>query len=385
MTNHPRPTSTHLPRVRSLLIGVAALLVLVAIVFGPQLRHGSFTSQPAAAQVQEKDAPTATPSAVRVRALTVHTQSRSLDNREIRASGTLEPRRQAPLAFAVGGVVTRLDGDEGSAVDAGAPLARLDRVPFESAVQQARARVDYLEKSLARSATLRAQKALSEEEFDAQEAELSGARAQLQMAEWNLDRSELRAPFDGHVVTRHLELGQVVAPGTPAFDFVELTTLEVDAALPATDLGGIDLDAAVVLISRDDPRIRAVGRVDHAPIRSDQRSGTIPVRVVVDNAERRLLPGMVVEVEFAPRTNVEGGSEIVVPLSALRLDDDGASVWRIEGDRVQRIAVELGPVRGARVVVSEGLHDGDRIVDEAPDRLREGDVVETNAATEVQG
>jgi RND family efflux transporter MFP subunit len=358
--------------VRRVLSSVAILVATVAaMVVAPHLATGDQSRREARVQAMP-----ASDEAVRVQVVRVRAHDGPVPTHALRASGTLEARRHVPLAFAVAGVVEELRHDEGDAVERGDALARLDPVPFESAVERAESRVAYLEKSLARSRMLREQRALSDEEYDAQDAELTAARAELRLARWNLERSVLRAPFDGHVLTRHVERGQVVANGTPAFELIELRTLELDAALPASDLALVDLDGAVTVVARDDPRVRATGRVEHAPLRSDARSGSVPLRVVVDNAERRLLPGMVVEATFGSRAADATGDELRIPLSALRVDDLGQAVWRVTDDRrVERVDVELGPVRGDTVVVTGGLRAGDLVVDEAPDRLRAGDEV----------
>lgn len=357
-------------RFRPALTVVGTVATLLAVILLPDLDARSSGSLPTARA--QNAAPTH--DALSVRVVTV-AAARGAANVALRASGTLQPARHAPLAFAVPGVVLDVARDEGDAIATGDVLARLDPVPFESAVTQARARVDYLEKSIERSRMLKEQRALSDEEFDAQTAELSGARAQLRLAQWNLERSVLRAPFDGHVLDRHVERGQVVAGGTPAYEVIELATLEVDAALPASDLPRIDMDGVVTLVVRDDPRLQATGRVANAPVRSDTRSGSVPLRITVDNTAQRLLPGMVVEARFASRGD-DGGEELLVPLTAVRMDGQGAAVWRVtERGRVERVEVRLGPVRNDRVVIDAGVRAGDRLVDEAPDRLRDGDAV----------
>ncbi|HKK71763.1 MAG TPA: efflux RND transporter periplasmic adaptor subunit [Candidatus Krumholzibacteria bacterium] len=367
-----RPSTA--PRTRRVLSPAAILVALVVtLVAVPRFVTGPPDPSDGSAAAR----PTPSPEdAVRVRIHEVRAHTGPASVHPLRASGTLEARRHAVLAFAVSGVVDAVLRDEGDEVTPGTALARLDPIPFESAVERAEARVDHLEKSLARSRRLLDQRALSDEEFDAQDAELTGARAELRLARWNLDRSVLRAPFAGHVLARHAEEGEVVGSGVPAFELIELRSLEVEAALPASDLSLVDLDGPVTLVARDDPRLRATGSVEHAPLQSDTRSGSVPLRLVVDNEHRRLLPGMVVQATFSPRPPTAGGEELRVPLSALRIDDQGQAVWRVDArGRVERVDVEVGPVRGDRVVITGGLRAGDRIVDEAPDRLRAGDAV----------
>ena len=362
--------------VRLVVSTVAVIVAATAIVLVPQLG-----STPAVPQGRAVARESSNDEALSVRVIEVRPHTGAAAAHDLRASGTLKPRRRAPLAFPVAGVVLDVVHDDGDAVGVDAVLARLDPVPFESAVDQARARVAYLEKSLERSRSLREQRALSDEEFDAQSAELAGARAQLRMAEWNLERSVLRAPFAGYVLGRHVEQGQVVGSGTPAYEVIELTTLELEAALPAGDLSLVDLDGEVDVVARDRPGLRATGHVEHTPVRSDTRSGSVPLTIVVPNPERGLLPGMVVEATFTPLRAGADTIELRVPLTAVRMDDVGEAVWRVDDDgRVSRVDVELGPVRGDTVVVTRGLTSGDRVVDEAPDRLREGDVVVALAA-----
>ena len=84
------------------------------------------------------------------------------------------------------------------------------------------------------------------------------------------------------------------------------------------------------------------------------------------------MPGLVVECEIPDGV---AGPELRIPLSALQVEADGHAVWLVEGGRVTRVAVAIGPIRGNEVVITEGLAAGQTVVDRAPDRLREGDAI----------
>jgi membrane fusion protein, multidrug efflux system len=350
-------------RLRIVFRAGTALMLLALLVFGPQWFG---TKGQASASAED------TLDAIAIRAVRVESRQDAAPRSSITADGTLRPRRRATLSFAVDGVITDWIFDDGEEVAAGEVLARLDAVPFESAVVQARARTDYLEKSLERSRRLKDQKALSEEEFDAQDAELRAAQATLRLAQWRMERSQLRAPFAGLVRRRHVESGEVVAPGAAAYELIATDELEVDLAVGASDLGRIDLDAPIRIVV---PGVgSATAHVDHAPIESDTRSGTVPLRAVIDNTGRTLLPGLVARAEFGAKTS-SSLPHVVLPLSALRIADDGGSVWRIEHGRVRRVEVRTGPVRSDVVEILSGVRVGDLVVDHAPDSLREGDAV----------
>jgi membrane fusion protein (multidrug efflux system) len=355
---------------RTTLRGILLVVIVALVVFGPQVLVDVSRGD---------DDPPAAKDAITVRTVRVKARSVSDGRARVRATGTLEPRRQVQLAFAVQGVVDAWRADEGDAVDEGEVIARLDEIPFESAVSQARARVHFLEKSVARSGRLLEQDALSSEEFDAQEAELTGARAQLRLVEWQLERSALRAPFDARVRRRMVEVGQVVAAGTVAFDLISARGLEVHAAVAAADLAYVDLEAPVRVRIADNPRWVTSGHVDHSPVASDERSGSVPILVRLDDSNGKLLPGMVADLEFGSSSTQGSGSEIRVPVQALRLDDAGQSVWRVKNGRAERVSVEIGLIEGDLVVLNAGVEEGDRLVLHAPDRLRHGDPVQVIA------
>lgn len=354
------PPSTPPPRrgrhPRALLALFLGLLLLL-LVFGPQLLRATGEEPESSAEDETR---------VAVHVLEVRSSASPLAN--VVGTGTLRARRNAALAFAVDGVVLELAADDGRRARRGDLLARLDPVPFDSAVQRARARVEYLEKSLARSQRLLEQKALSQEELDAQNAELVSARAELRLTRWRRERSELRAPFDARVRAKHVELGEVVAPGRVAFELIDSDSLEVDVAVRLDELGDIDFDAPVELTTESGAI--GNGRIAFRPVISDARSASVPLRVVLRRGSPASLPGEVVDARLPTKTRA-ADHVLRLPLSALRIDDDGQAVWLVDGDRVRLRPVRIGPVRGDDVTILEGLHDGDVVVDHAPDRLRE--------------
>lgn len=294
----------------------------------------------------------------------------------VTASATLKADREAVLSFAVSGIVLRVLTDEGAIVREGEVLAELDPVPFQAGVDQAEARRGFLRSRVERSEGLRAANAISVEELEADRAELAALEAQLAQLRWNLARSRVVAPFAGRVKSRYVERGETVSPSQSAFAVIATGSLEARVAVPMRVLARLDLDAPLVVSFPDRPELARIGRVDHPPVASDERSGSVPLVIDVPNDDGALLPGMLVDVALAvgdPRAPAT--TELRVPLSAVRVRDEGPVVFRIDDETSTMVAVELGDVRGTEVVVLGGLHAGDVIVDQTPDRLRDGDVV----------
>lgn len=312
-------------------------------------------------------------------------------------TGTLRAKREATLAFPVGGVVSRIDVADGASVLPGAPLATLDPIPFRAAVDQLASRLEFLTGRLHRSEALYKARAVTSEELDADRAEVAAVTAQLTTARWSLEHAVLRAPFAGKVTGRQVELGQVAAAGKTAFTLLGVDTLQVEVGIPASELDGLSLHGPVQVRLSESSGIAAVGRLDHAPVAGDPRSGAIAVTVNVPDPEGRLLPGMLVDCVFAGDSPVPtardafpaaqdvipgaadvgspGPGAVFVPLSALRVTADGPVVLRIENGRAQARPVRTGALRRDPVLVLSGLSPGDLLVNEPPDRLRSGDPV----------
>lgn len=317
--------------------------------------------------------------ALRVRTVTprVVPGGPGLDAREVRATGTLLANQRVSLAFPVPGVVDRIHADEGDRVLKGQAIARLDVVPYEAELQRAQARLRYLTDQLERVRLLHEQDLASEEELDAAQAEMSAAEAQRRLAGWRAERTVLHAPFTGRIAARDIEIGEVVDTDVTAFTLLAVDTLKAKVGIPAKDSRLLTEGGPVVVRSVDRPEILAQGWIDHLPVSGDPRSGTLPVLVKLVNREGVLLPGLLVECEFpSPKeTAPTSRPELRIPVSAIRLTQDGPVVIRLDGDRAEVVAVQTGTVRGEEVVVLSGVKPRDVLVNDAPDRLRPGDRV----------
>jgi len=301
----------------------------------------------------------------------------------IRTMGTLRAQKEVNLAFPVSGVVEAVIADEGDAVAAGDVLARLDPVPYRSAVIEAEARITYLQSRLSRAERLFNENLVSEEHLEQVTSELRVTEARLELARWNLDRTELRAPFDGRVLRRTVERGQVVSGEVAVYELLAVDELEVTVGVAAKDLPRVLAASEIRVRLTDRPEVEVMGWIDHIPVSSDPASGTVPVVVRVSNPDGALLPGLLVECEFAAL--IGAGTELAlarpgIPVSTLRMTSFGPGVFLVEGDIVRSVPVTVEQIRGETVIVRDGVSPGDLLVDEPPDRLRDGDRVLTASA-----
>ncbi len=311
-------------------------------------------------------------------------------------------------------LAAQLEQAQASEVDAQAQidlaqktLARESEL-LEGAVQS-RARVDEAETSLLRARALStstqagvraAQAALveSERRLEAAQARQHEAevgldvhRASRDQAQATLDKTAVRAPFDGVVVLKDAELGEVVSPSAlgggsrgSVVTLVDFSSLEVQVELPETSLESVRVGESAEIFLDAFPGRRFGGRVDRIWPTANRQKATVEVRVVFEELAEVLRPEMGVRVVFAGEAGAQRardvaqaeGPSILLPQGCLvRVDGvDGAFVLERDVARWRRIEVD-GEARRERVRVKSGLQAGERVVLDPPADLEDGDRV----------
>jgi RND family efflux transporter MFP subunit len=202
------------------------------------------------------------------------------------------------------------------------------------------------------------------------------------------EKTRVRAPFDGVVVLKDAEVGEVVSPNSvgsqsrgSVVTMVDLASLEVQVDLPETSLSNVHLDAPADIWLDAFPEHRYAGRVGRIWPTANRQKATVEIRVQFLETDDRLRPEMGARVVFAPERAEAAADEpapaprILVPKSAIVRIEGQDGVFVLERDVARFRRVALGDERAGRVAVERGLVDGDRIVVEPPVSLSEGDRV----------
>ena len=317
---------------------------------------------------------------------------------QVTVSGELSALRTAVLSAEVAGAVEKIMAENGDSVERDAVLASIRERPAQLELRAARGRVAQAVADVERArinerrfARLLQRKALSQDEYDTARVELDKARASLetrraeaeQFAD-NLSRHYLRAPFDGTVVARHIELGQWLDVGDPCYAIEDTTLLRAKLSVPQQYYGAV-VEAAVVnirydalpgetqtaVVSRKLPLVRRAGR-------------SFEVWLDVDNRAGRLVPGLSLQAAVALQQPSFG--TLLVPRDAVvRGRDGGTWVWLVQGGEdasaVSRVDVSLGgAARGGFIVQSDRLAVGMRVVTHGNESLQEGQSVQISGA-----
>ncbi|MCB9914091.1 MAG: efflux RND transporter periplasmic adaptor subunit [Planctomycetes bacterium] len=209
-------------------------------------------------------------------------------------------------------------------------------------------------------------------------ARVESARAQVARAAAALEKTYVRAPFDGVIVLKEAEVGEVVSPNSQGGStargsvatMVDFASLEVQAEVPETTLAAVRQDGPARIYLDAYPSEPYAARIDRIWPTADRTKATVEVRVAFDAPDDRLRPDMGVRVVFLDEEPAEPVAEeqpaLLVPVAAVVKDGEQRGVFVLERDRVRWQLVSLGETRGTRSVVTAGL-TGDELVVVSPD------------------
>ncbi len=375
------------------------------------------------------------PRALPVQVTSVRTAFPTAQYVQLNASGYVVAQRRAAVASKATGRLVALNVREGSRVRQGELIARLDaadvqaalaaaragvgqaqagRQQAEAAWQQARVQQANADADFVRARGLVAQHFISAEALDSARARADGAaaataaadaaraaavatvaaaRAQVQVQQVSLDSTEIRAPFDGVVLVKNANVGDLITPFSSAagaqgavVTMADMGTLEVEADVSETNVSAVHVGQPVEITLDALPEARFRGSVSGIVPTVERAKATVMTKVRFDQLDARILPEMSAKVSFLSRAATDADQRPVLAVNPKALDraagqragqpeNDGAvRVWRVAADdTLQAVPVTVGRTLGDNVEVQAAeLHSGDRLVLNPAPALRTG-------------
>jgi membrane fusion protein (multidrug efflux system) len=333
-------------------------------------------------------APDTKPRGVPVRTVTV--QPRDLQD-EVVLTGTLRPRAQVQVVAEVAARLLQIRRDEGARAAQGEILALLDPTDYRLSAERARASLAVAEANQAHArvekeradSLLKTGGITDKDRLSAQvnlqiaEAGLAQARAETSIANQQLARTEIRAPFAGRVAKRMADPGAMLAGGAPLFTFVDDSVLEFRASAPSTQYGKVRVGAPVKVTVDSMPGLAVTGRVVRVAPLVDDRSRSFETVVEVPG-NSALVGGLFARASI--QIGVLPGALVVPPAALVRDGTSQAQAFVIEGGKAERRTVALGVEAADAVQVTSGVKEGDVLVLDPPVALSSGSPVEIQAA-----
>jgi RND family efflux transporter MFP subunit len=329
----------------------------------------------------------------------------------LNASGYVTARRQATVSSKVTGKVTEIHIEEGMQVRQGQVLARLDASSASrgmalaqaeaqaaaSALEETRVRIreaqlDYNRaEQLARSEIAsradadraRAQLDAARARLAAQSDQLQTARRQVELQGQSVEDMVIRAPFDGIVVSKDAQPGEMISPVSAGGGFtrtgictiVDMSSLEIEVDVNEAYINRVHPNQRVEAVLDAYPDWTIPAHVITAVPTADRQKATVKVRIAFDQRDQRILPDMGVKVSFITDQPAAATTTAVeVPKSAIRKDGAQDVVFVLKEKKVERRAVKVLGTQGDVARLGSGVTDGEQVVSEGPE-LVDGDSV----------
>ncbi|MGF6770522.1 RND family efflux transporter MFP subunit [Paraburkholderia sp. GAS199] len=306
--------------------------------------------------------------------------------------GRLQAFTTAPIYAQVSGYLKSWSVDIGDRVTQGQLLAVIDTPELDQQLLQAKADLESAtaDESLAKTTAARWQALLgsdsvSRQEVDDRTADATAKIAKVRAAQANVDRlmaskafARITAPFSGVVTARNTDVGALINTGSGAglqlFTVSDVSRLRVYVRVPQDYAALVRSGTTALLTVPDHPGEKFTTKIIGLADAVNAESGTTLVQLLVDNSDRKLLPGGYAMLHF---TLPLQGQALRIPATALIFDDHGTRVATVDANnRVEYRTVAIKEDLGSAVEIGSGLQTGERVIDTPPDGLTQGDVVQ---------
>lgn len=288
--------------------------------------------------------------------------------------GAFEAEESVTIQPETSGVVASIEFQEGERVKAGTLLFRLRDREERARLAEGEANLALAANESRRAETLRSKQSVSEAELERARAQLEIASARRDQLRVELERTEIRAPFDGVLGSRMVSIGDRVARETNLVRIDAVDRLRLLFTLPEVALALARIGTPVEVTVVPYPNETFKGEVYFVAPTLDPRNRRALVKATVPNPDGKLRPGLFANIKAQIAHHAEA---IVVPETAIAYDLQGPYVWRVgKDDKAERVSVELGIRQQGRVEIVKGLQTGDRVVAVGTHKVNPGAVVQ---------
>jgi RND family efflux transporter MFP subunit len=336
----------------------------------------------------------------------------------LNASGYVTPRRRATIAAKITGRVTGVFFDEGTHVHAGQLLATLDDSDTKRALDSAKADRDASQAAIAdfqvqlkfaqiqlrRADQLQKAGVSTQEQLDTASTNADSLKAKIELAKQQVQSTEARireaqqavdncvinAPYDGIVVSKDAQVGEMVSPISAGGGFtrtgiatiVDMNSNEIEVDVNESYIARVKDRQKVTAILDAYPNWEIPSHVRTVIPTADRQKATVKVRISFDKLDPRILPDMGIKVTFLsdePLKKVDAAAPVVaalLPNEALHGESGKKIVFLVKNDRLERRAVSVGTTQGSQTEILSGIVAGDAVVVKGPANMQDGQAVQ---------
>ena len=283
-------------------------------------------------------------------------------------TGILLPDEEVNLSFETSGKITAIHFTEGSNVEKGQLLAKVNDAQLQAQLRKLEVQLKLAEDRVYRQNALLEKEAVSKEAYEQVQTDLAMLKAEIDMVKANIDLTELRAPFDGIIGLRQVSEGTYATPSTIISKLTKITPLKIEFAV-AERYSGLLKNGANLTFKVDGQLKPFKAKVYAMESHVDPSSHTFAIRALYPNTDGKLMPGRFASVELKTQ---EFNNAITIPSQAIVPEMGIDKVYLYKNGKAIPVNISKGIRNEARVQVLNGLNIGDTIITSGTLQLRTG-------------
>ena len=290
-----------------------------------------------------------------------------LDNKVL-TTGTVLANEEVDLKSEVNGKITKILFHEGSYVNAGDLLVKINDADLQAQLQSAKSRLELQKDTEYRQKQLLEKEAISQEDYDMTANQLQVNQAEVELIKAQIDKTEIRAPFSGIVGLKNVSEGSFVNNSTVIASLQNINPIKIDFSIPERHSSMVEVgDEINFTISGNNKKY--IGKVYAIEPKIDPVTRTLQIRALCSNTGREILPGSFASVELVLK-KIENA--ILVPSEALIPDIQGQKIFVYRNGIATPQQVETGIRTDKTVQLTSGVSEGDTIITSGMLQLRPG-------------
>ena len=303
--------------------------------------------------------------ALNVNALIISTQAMTDD---IYTNGDLIPDEEVDLSFETSGKITDINFTEGSTVQKGQLLAKINDRPLQAQLKKLQAQLKLAEDRVFRQNALLVKDAVSKEAYEQVKTDLASLNADIDLIKANIQQTELRAPFDGIIGLRQVSVGSYASPTTIVAKLTKISPLKINFSVP--ERYAKEIKKGTRLTFSLDGYLKDFDATVYATeSKVDPASRTLSVRALYPNTGTKLLPGRFASIKIKMH---EIPNAIAIPSEAIVPEMGKDKIFLYKSGKAQPVEIQTGIRTEAETQVLQGLQTGDTIIISGTLQLRTG-------------
>lgn len=287
---------------------------------------------------------------------------------EILINGSILPDEEVDLSFETSGKIVEINFKEGTFVNKGQLLAKVNDRPLQAQLQKLTSQVKLAEDRVYRQSLLLKKDAVSQEAYEQVKTDLAKLEADIELIKANIEQTELRAPFDGVIGLRGVSVGSYASPSVVVAKLTKISPVKVEFAVPERYTDDIKIGANVVFsLTGEVEQFRAKVYAKESKI--DPVTHTLTVRALYDNRNGASLAGRYATVKLEKQRIDDA---IVVPSDAIVPEMGVDKLFLYKSGKAQPVDVIVGLRTDKDVQIVRGINMGDTVIVSGTLQLRTG-------------